>query len=397
MKQIRRKAPGTVNFLRCSTLPKGLQSGWCQLAGNHQSRSIVEPDPSVTGPSGEAALKLDSSRTSRSGLHRNRLRQAARRERSRFHFRIGEGGVFGFGAFGRQPDPSPEARAGGEALEAGGDHAPPSAETSRIGVADRRTGHPVCGCVRVAEKGEADYKPSNQHEISFFLPPSEASVSRIQFEDEPPVLNYYLTGDAGDVTVRSSVTDLYGTTVSLPEKTGKRGALSYLQTGNPTVSSVWKRRRFAMGNRIRCHEMVVTRLPRPLYWKKDAPDSPFGIHTNQLESSIRAMKAGGFNWVRLHDGARHLSCWYFVEPEKGKWRFADKEIKAYRNNHFLLYGQLGGAPAWATELRNLPEFKSEYAKVYFTPLPEHEKGVRRLLPDHGRPLQGNHQRLVHLE
>ena len=28
MKQIRRKAPGTVNFLRCSTLPKGLQSGW---------------------------------------------------------------------------------------------------------------------------------------------------------------------------------------------------------------------------------------------------------------------------------------------------------------------------------------------------------------------------------
>ena len=227
---------------------------------------------------------------------------------------------------------------------------------------------------RVAEKGEADYKPSAPHEISFFLPPSEASVSRIQFEDEPPVLNYYLTGDARDVTVRGTVTDLYGTTVALPESTGKTGSFSYLRTGKPYGQFRVEAQAFRNGKPVSVvNEMVVTRLPRPVCWGKDAPDSPFGIHTNQLESSIRAMKAGGFNWVRLHDGARHLSCWYFVEPEKGKWKFADKEINAYRNNHFLLYGQLGGAPAWATELHRLPEFKNNYAKVYFTPLPEHEK------------------------
>ncbi len=28
------------------------------------------------------------------------------------------------------------------------------------------------------------------------------------------------------------------------------------------------------------NKMVVTRLPHPLYLGKDAPDSPFGIHTN---------------------------------------------------------------------------------------------------------------------
>ena len=375
MKQIRRKAPGTVNFLRCSTLPKGLQSGWCQLAGNHQSRSIVEPDPSVTGPSGEAALKLDSSPDESVGIASEPFTASSpeREVTVSFSYR-GRGefsaSVLSAGNLIRPRKLAPEEkRWKREVITL---RLPPKRLASVLQIVGR--GILYVDAFRVAEKGEADYKPSNQHEISFFLSPSEASVSRIQFEDEPPVLNYYLTGDAGDVTVRSSVTDLYGTTVSLTEKTGKRGALSYLQTGKPYGQFRVEAQAFRNGKPVSVvNEMVVTRLPRPLYWKKDAPDSPFGIHTNQLESSIRAMKAGGFNWVRLHDGARHLSCWYFVEPEKGKWRFADKEIKAYRNNHFLLYGQLGGAPAWATELRNLPEFKSEYAKVYFTPLPEHEK------------------------
>ena len=188
------------------------------------------------------------------------------------------------------------------------------------------------------------------------------------------MLNYYVTGKADDVTVKSSVTDLYGKTTALPDSKGKSGAIRYLPGARPYGQFRVEVQAFRNGKPVSVvNEMVVTRLPRPVYWDRDAPDSPFGIHMNQLESSIRAMKAGGFNWMRLHDGARHLSCWYFVEPEKGKWKFADKEIKAYRDNHFMLYGQLGGAPVWATELRNLPDFKSEYTKVYFTPLPQYEK------------------------
>ena len=68
MRRVIRKPAGTVNFLRNSTLPHGLQSGWCQLAGNHQARAIVEPDPTVIGPSGEAALKLDSSTDEEVGI-----------------------------------------------------------------------------------------------------------------------------------------------------------------------------------------------------------------------------------------------------------------------------------------------------------------------------------------
>ena len=84
------------------------------------------------------------------------------------------------------------------------------------------------------------------------------------------------------------------------------------------------------------------------------------------------MKTGGFNWVRLHNGAKHLSCWYFVEPEKNQCQFADREIQAYRDNHLLLHDQLGVCPGWASAPQGRPDFRNGYAKVYFTPLPEYE-------------------------
>ena len=374
LKQIKRKPVGTVNFLRNSTLPKGLQSGWNQLAENHQSRSIVEPDPSVIGPSGEAALKLDSSTDESVGIASEPFVASAPDRKVTVSFAYKGTGDFSASvqtpwSRSRQvlkPRKEEWQRASITLL------LPPKRLACVLQIAGRGKLH--VDAFRVAEQGEADYKPSGEHEISLFLPESDASISRIQFEDEAPVLNYYVTGKADDVTVKSSVTDLYGNTTVLPESKGKNGTIRYHRGSRPYGQFRVEVQAFRNGKPVSViNEMVVTRLPRPVYWGKDAPESPFGIHMNQLESSIRAMKAGGFNWMRLHDGARHLSCWYFVEPEPGKWKFADKEIKAYRDNHLMLYGQLGGAPAWATELRNLPDFRSEYTKVYFTPLPQYEK------------------------
>ncbi len=376
MQRVIRKTAGTVNFLRNSTLPKGLQSGWCQLAGCYQARSVVEPDPAETGPSGEAALKLDSSADEEVGIYSEPFAANHPQKPVTVSFSCKGSGKFsalvttdGWNAFGRvalNPRPDVWQRV---------------SMTVRLPI--RRLaavlkiqgkGKLYVDAFRVAEQGETEYKPSGEHEVSLFLPDSDASISRIQFEDEEALLHYYVTGNADGVTLKSSVTDLYGETLSLPDCKGKSGTIRYLRNGKPYGQYRVEVQAFRNGRPVSViNEMVVTRLPRPVYWGKDAPESPFGIHMNQLESSIRAMKAGGFNWMRLHDGARHLSCWYFVEPEPGKWKFADKEIKAYRDNHFMLYGQLGGAPAWATELCNLPGFKGEYAKVYFTPLPEHEK------------------------
>ncbi len=381
MRRVIRKPAGSVNFLRNSTLPKGLQSGWCQLAGNHQARALVEPDPTVVGPSGEAALKLDSSTDEEVGIFSEPFSASdpLRPVTVSFSYR-------GSGKF------AAVLMADGRRALARKELAPEEGKwkravlTARIPIRRLAAVLKIQGkgklhvdAFRVAEQGKTEYRMSGEHEISFFLPQSELSAARIQLEGEEPLLNYYLTGNAEDVILKSSVTDLYGKTFALPDVKGKSGTLRYLpETGKPYGQFRVEAQAFRNGKAVSgINEIIVTRLPRPVHQGKDAPESPFGIHMNLSETSIRAMKAGGFNWVRLHDGSRHLSCWYFVEPEKGKWHFADREIQAFRKNHILLYGQLGGSPAWASDVKNLPGFWNSYAKVYFTPLPEHEADFAR--------------------
>ena len=63
--------------------------------------------------------------------------------------------------------------------------------------------------------------------------------------------------------------------------------------------------------------MVATRVVRPRYWNKDAPDSPFGVHVVPQRESLLAAKASGANWARLHDAGLFLIGWAFLEPKKG--------------------------------------------------------------------------------
>ncbi len=377
MQRVIRKPAGTENFLRNSTLPRGLQSGWVPLAGNHQSGSIVEPDPEMIGPSGEAALKLDSSTDEEVGIFSEPFTASHPQKPVTISFSCRGSGKFAAVLMADNksairrinfiPKPDVWQRISMTA------RLPIQRLAAVLKIQGKGKLH--VDAFRVAEEGKSEYRMSGEHEISLSLPDSDASVARIQFEDEPPLIHYYLTGRADDLTVKASVTDLYGTTRTLPEARGKSGIIRYYTgEGKPYGQFRIEVQAFRNGKAVSVvNEMVVTRLPRPIHWGKDAPDSPFGIHTNQKESSMQAMKAGGFNWVRLHDGAKHLSCWYFVEPEKGKWRFADREIKAYRENHLLLYGQLGGCPEWASALHTLPDFGNGYGKVYFTPLPEYER------------------------
>lgn len=377
MHRVIRKPAGTGNFLRNSTLPRGLQSGWTQLAGNHQSRAIVEPDQKIIGPSGEAALKLDSNTEEIVGIFSEPF--AANDPLKPITVSFACRGSGNFSAVLMADNKSAIRRI---------NFVPKQEVWQRISMTARLPIHRLAAVLkiqgkgkmyvdafRVAEEGESEYRMSGEHEISLFLPDSDASDARIQFEDEPPLIHYYLTGRADDLTVKASVTDLYGTIRPLPDKCGKSGTIRYYSsTGKPYGQFRIEVQAFRNGKAVSViNEIVITRLQRPIFWGKDAPDSPFGIHANQKESSIKAMKAAGFNWIRLHDGAKHLSCWYFVEPEKGKWRFADKEIRAYRNNHLLLYGQLGGCPEWASALHTIPDFGNGYGKIYFTPLPEYER------------------------
>src|SRR5205085_6614087 len=84
------------------------------------------------------------------------------------------------------------------------------------------------------EPGNAvtEYQSALSCEISLALPKSEASEPRIQFIDEPPVVDFAVTGKASGAVLKSKVFNLYGEEKSLPdvkltEEFLRRGQLKY--------------------------------------------------------------------------------------------------------------------------------------------------------------------------
>ncbi len=96
------------------------------------------------------------------------------------------------------------------------------------------------------------------------------------------------------------------------------------------------------------NELVVFRLRRPRFWMLDAPDSPFGVHTNSTTRHILMAKAIGANWTRLHDAGLNYIGWYWLERKPGEWTFFDADIHRYRSYGMKVLGLLSTAPEWAS-------------------------------------------------
>ncbi|MDO4574204.1 MAG: hypothetical protein Q4D98_03205 [Planctomycetia bacterium] len=229
--------------------------------------------------------------------------------------------------------------------------------------------------VRVSEKGETSYSPAGKCEIALGVPRSEASEARIQFDDEQAGLVYQLVGDFSGVVLRGTVTNLWGETRDLPEirPTAATGKLDYLLFPE-TPFGQFRVNLQAFAGEKPCSmvaEYVVSRFRRPVYWGKDAPHSPFGIHEEAIPQLLTGLKAGGMNWIRLHDGGFIYCMWTGLEPEKGKWTFFDSAIQTYRKSGMMLYGQLGGAPLWASYYANTEFQPDGYRKYFSVPTDEH--------------------------
>lgn len=204
-----------------------------------------------------------------------------------------------------------------------------------------------------------------------------AAETRIQFVDERAQVAWHVDGAPTGAVLRFAVSDIYGRTQTLPDRPldgtpRQRGTVAYdvfpdSQTrpyGQFRVGA-WVER-----NGVRLSpeaEVVVTRLPRPVAGTGDAADSPFGGHFNPLGSVVKTLKAGGVNWVRLHDAGEKVSNWYAQEPEKGKWNFHDAEVACYRQNGIKIFAQLGTAPAWATHYGDLGRKHMGYFEKYLRP------------------------------
>ena len=377
--RIRRPDPGVANYFRNSRLPRGLQSGW-QFDRDSCYGSIT-PAPGMTGPSGSAALKLESWPRWRLGLYSEPFNVADPTVENAVSFSYrGDGGY------------TAEVQFQGKALR--WLKLEPSADWKRVELPFRApadawaftlkiigTGTIWVDAFRAAPATEKGYRSAGDCEVALTPPPGEASTARILFPEEAARIGYHASGEIPPGTeLRCALADLYGGIRQLPpvalSNQNREGDIDLpIPSDRPFGQFRLEVQAFQGEKAVSPpNELVITRIPRPVHWGEDAPDSPFGIHVTSFDPSLKAVKAAGVNWARLHDAGMEYIGWFYLEPEKGVWKFRDRDIQAYRDNHIRIFGQLGTAPRWASYLSRTDTGRKEiaYHDRYFQPLDRKE-------------------------
>lgn len=344
-------SPGenTKNYLRNSRLPLGIQTGWTER-GKCASVEVLKEE---RGPSGEPPLRLTAIPRRPAILLSEPFAVASTEKEYTASFSYkGEGHAGAAAVSGRAARKEIVLKPASQWQRTSFDFKLKPTDGTAV-LRFTTSGNLCIDAFRVAEKGQTEYVPQNQCEVAFCLPESDVSAGRIQFDDEKAEVNYYLSGEFDGADLYLEIENLYGEKKKLPprklNKNKPYGKIDYL---------VFPKREYGqfliVGKVVKngqvispLNELVVSRFRRPVYWGKDAPDSPFGTLLNQVPRAVAAVKAGGINWTRIHDGSADLTGWFFLEPRKGKWFFRDEEINLYRKNHLKIYGQLGTTPGWA--------------------------------------------------
>ncbi|MGB9595187.1 MAG: hypothetical protein ACPL7B_02800 [Candidatus Poribacteria bacterium] len=220
-----------------------------------------------------------------------------------------------------------------------------------------------------------EYKSSLPCEVSLACPKSDTSNILVQFDDEKPIIRYCVSGEAENSKLKVKVVNVYGDEKWIDDIPIGKGFLNYGEFrydvfpnrpyGSFRIEAYVQNRD---GEKISTdNEIVVHRLRRPHYWMKDAPNSPFGVHTNSTVRHILMAKAVGANWTRLHDAGGNYFMWYSLEPQKGQWIFYDKEINRYRRYGIKILAELGTAPKWASFYQDVSKDHSDYFDKFYQP------------------------------
>ena len=342
---IARPAKGIANFFRNSRFPLGMQSGW--NVSRDSFGATVNADSANIGPSGAPSLKIDSKTyiivysepfQSDNPFIRNWV-SFAFKGTGDWKVRVVKGGVSRNLAVSRdwktekiEFKPDPLAKGFSLAFSGSG--------TLNLDSF-------------MAKSGTTDesYVSAGDCEIAMAPADSEIASTRIQFADEPATVKFRATGDIAGAMLKAKVVNVYGGELLLPDaKLSKSGTIDFGVFPDAPLGQfrieAWAERD---GKRISpFNEVVITRIRRPVYWGRDAPNSPFGNHFTPNEKTITTMKAGGINWERCNDSFMEGTCWGWLEPQKGKWQFPDEKIAAYRNGKIKILGYIGSAPTWAS-------------------------------------------------
>ncbi len=354
VEQSRKEHPdgGPANLLANPVLPLGLQTGWLLERSISDEEAIAAPDPAVVGPSGCPALKLESLVPGKAAIIMgDAFKSAFLPETHRLSIRCkGQSGVaLQLTRDGKVVASKNFPAPGGEWKVLSLDYQPePLCSIEKIKLICNK-GPVWIDAWEACPKSKAGaFAIKGGCLVALALPSSEASCSRIQFEDEKPLAIYKCFGEIEGASLKAKVVNLYGEEFPLVPSNGTidfGAALknkpygcfrieAWLERDGKTVSTV--------------SELPVYRLRRPVNWGKDAPESPFGVHTLSATRHIKMAKAAGANWTRLHDAGLEYIGWWMLEEEKGKWTFFDKEINRYREGSLLVFGELGTAPKWAS-------------------------------------------------
>ncbi|MBN2451754.1 MAG: hypothetical protein JXR77_15305, partial [Lentisphaeria bacterium] len=234
-----------------------------------------------------------------------------------------------------------------------------------------------------------EYVPPAACEVALCLGsgPHAAAAARIVFEDEAePWLDVCLVPSPAGAQVRARVTSVQGTVIDLPAVRPDANGRTRLDLGPAMAvtplgsfrAEVWAERDGSALSPVQ--ELVFHRVRRPRYWGRDAPDSPFGVHTNSTTRHLLMAKAIGLNWTRLHDAGLQYIGWWNLEPERGQWRFFDREIQRYRTHHIKVLAELGTAPPWASYYADTGRKDFGYFDKFFQPknLDDYVRYVRQV-------------------
>jgi len=218
------------------------------------------------------------------------------------------------------------------------------------------------------------YESAGACEVALALPETEASCARVQFGDEAGRVRYCVSGKSAGAVLKSKVVNLYGEAVTLPDVKIGQGVLNYghliydrfpKKPWGAFRVEAWVERDKRRVSPV--NELVVFRLHRPRHWMGDAPNSPFGVHTNSTRRHILMAKAVGVNWTRLHDAGLQYFGWWMLEPEQGQWRFFDAELARYRKYGMHIFAELGTAPKWASYWKTSGRKQFGYFDKFFQP------------------------------
>ncbi|HUS91340.1 MAG TPA: hypothetical protein VM695_05785 [Phycisphaerae bacterium] len=360
---------GPANLLRITRLPLGLQSGWSLDRDSSDGDDVqIAPDPNVLGPSGAPALRIRANQRFRLMGEPFAVPLVFDKHVASVYAR-GKGTLGLAVQGGRQAGGKGRAELSGDAWQRLTVRFVPDLLRKLYGLQLSGEGDIWIDALQV-ERGEeaGDYRSQLACEVALAVD----SPARVQFDDEPAAVRYAVTGQAGGAVLKAKVVTPYGDSRDLP---AVRLADGFLRTGTLRydafagrpygVFRVEARVEDAAGQAISPpNELVVYRLHRPRYWMKDAPNSPFGTHTNSTRRHILMAKAVGVNWTRLHDAGTQYIGWFHLEPNQGEWHFADKELKRYRTYGMKILGSFSTAPKWASHFSHEKPHNGYFDRFY---------------------------------